>query len=311
MIVTVTMNPAMDKTASVGVLIPGGLNRLENVVLDAGGKGINVSKMICALGGDSFATGFLGGGSGNEIERLLKKQGINTDFVTTANPTRTNLKVLSEAFGITEFNEPGAAVSAAELDELKKKLASYASPETIFVFAGSLPPGMDTDITASLIAMVKENGASVFLDADGEAFRAALSAKPDFIKPNKFELAQYFGKDSDISLSECRELCRRLVAQGVTTVVLSMGAEGAMFVTVDETLFAPGIAVQARSTVGAGDSMVGAFVYAFRQGLEFKECAALAVAASAGAVITEGTKPPDRETVDELLKRVRFDKLTE
>ena len=108
MIVTVTMNPSMDKTAEANTLLPGGLNRLERIVLDAGGKGVNVSKMIAALGGKSIATGFLGGGTGREMDAMLRIPGIEPDFIWISHATRTNLKVWSEEGGITEFNEPGA-----------------------------------------------------------------------------------------------------------------------------------------------------------------------------------------------------------
>ncbi len=309
MTVTVTMNPALDKTAVIPALIPGGLNRLERVVLDAGGKGINVSKMIAALGGNSVATGFLGGGSGRELEAMLRLPGIEPDFITIAHTTRTNLKVLSGDCGVTEFNEPGATVTAGEIAALREKLLALAGPGVTFVFAGSLPRGAGAGIYGQLIGEVKAMGASAFLDADGEAFRLALEAGPDFIKPNKFELLQYFGEEGELSLQECAGLCRRFIESGVGLVALSMGGEGAMFVSKYEMLFSPALRVKVLSTVGAGDSMVAAFAYAFGKGMSLREAAALAMAASAGAVTTEGTKPPDRGTVDKLLKQVRLESI--
>ena len=305
-IVTVTMNPAVDKTAEAGTLVVGGLNRLENVVLDAGGKGVNVSKMIAALGGDSVATGFLGGSAGVEIERSLQKLYIKTDFVPVSRQTRTNLKVVDSGGIVTEFNEPGADVSPEEFDVLRTKLLGYADPDAIFIFAGSLPRGLDVGAYETLINAVKSKGAAVFLDADGEAFRRAINAKPDYVKPNRFELAQYFGLDEPPGAMECVVLCKRLIGTGIKLVALTLGAEGALFVTGTETLFAPGLPVTALSTVGAGDSMVGALAYAFDAGLPLREAAALSVAASAGAVATRGTNPPDRATVEELLKQVTF-----
>jgi len=303
-IITVTLNPALDKTARVDTIVPGGLNRLENVVVDAGGKGINVSKMIAALGGQSIATGFLGGGSGKEIAKTLHELGIPSDFVEISQPTRTNLKVLCNQHGITEFNEPGATVSDDEMNALKQKLLDYAKPDTIFVFSGSLPRGVDTDIYAALIRMVKNRGAMVFFDADGAAFRAAMEATPDIIKPNKFELLQYFGADES---ADCIALCRQLLDKGVQMAAISMGAEGAFFVTKNESLYAPGLKLNALSTVGAGDSMVGALAYAFSNGMSLREAAALSMAASAGAVTTEGTKPPSRTLVDTLINQVKLE----
>lgn len=306
MIITVTLNPAIDKTAEIAKLMPGGLNRLENILPDAGGKGINVSKMIAALGGRSVATGFLGGSAGREIEIILNASGIETDFIPIAHATRTNLKVLSPEYGVTEFNEPGAAVTAAEMLALRDKLMQYAKPGVTFVFSGNLPRNVASDTYQELTDVVKEKGAAVFLDADGEAFGQALSARPDFIKPNKFELMQYFGIADELSLAECAALCRRLIDKGIRLVALSMGADGALFVSAGETLYAPGLSVPVRSTVGAGDSMVGALVYAFERGLSLEEAATYAMAASAGAVTTEGTKPPTRETVEALMGQVKF-----
>ncbi len=251
MTVTVTMNPALDKTAVTPKLLPGGLNRLERVVLDAGGKGINVSKMIAALGGSSVATGFLGGGSGRELEAMLNIPGIKPDFVRIEHATRTNLKVQSGDCGVTEFNEPGASVTAGEIGALREKLLALAGPGVTFVFAGSLPRGVEPDVYGRLIGEVKAGGAKAFLDADGEAFRLALGSHPDFIKPNKFELLQYFGEQGELSLAECSGLCRRLIEMGAGLVALSMGGDGALFVSQNEALFAPGLKVRVLSTVGA------------------------------------------------------------
>ena len=203
MIITVTMNPSIDKTAEIASINLGGLNRLGNVIVDAGGKGINVSKMIKALGLDSVATGFLGGGAGVEIENMLRLQNVKTDFIRIKQTTRTNLKVLSDNYGITEFNEPGAEVTAGEMSVLREKLLTYAAPGAIFVFSGSLPPGAGDDAYFKFACDVKALGASVFLDADGEAFSDALAAKPDFIKPNINELKQHFGILADGVVVPC------------------------------------------------------------------------------------------------------------
>jgi 1-phosphofructokinase len=308
-IITVTMNPAADKTAEAGAIAVDGLNRLENVILDAGGKGVNVSRTIAALGGESIATGFLGGSAGVEIERALQIPRIKTDFVKIRHSTRTNLKIVGGDGAVTEFNEPGAAVSPDESDALREKLLEYANPDAMFVFAGSLPRGSYAGVYGTLITAVKAKGASAFLDADGEAFRLAVNAGPDYIKPNRFELAQYFRLSALPDRVECADLCRRLIASGIGLVALSLGAEGAMFVTKTEELYAPGLPVTVLSPVGAGDSMVGALAYGFGAGMGLRDAAALSVAASAGAVATRGTKPPDRAGVDGLLKQVRFEPL--
>ena len=304
MIVTVTMNPALDKTAETDRLVLGGLNRLEHITVDAGGKGINVSKTIAALGGHSLATGFLGGNPGREIEAALKAMHIETDFVSIENPSRTNMKVLSREHGITELNEPGPAIRSDEMDALTEKLRGYAKPGVFFVFSGSLPVGVEPDTYETFIHSVRQRGAKVFLDADGEAFRRALLAMPDLIKPNKEELAQYAPMAEEPSIDAYAALCLDLCNQGIETVVLSMGSQGALFANGTTLLYAPGLPVQVQSTVGAGDSMVGALVYAFDQGMSLEDAAVLAMAVSAGAVMTSGTKPPSLAIVESLKKQV-------
>lgn len=306
MIITVTLNPALDKTASCCKVLPGALNRLNNIKVDAGGKGINVSKTIAALGGKTLATGFIGGSTGDEIDEILKNMGIETDFVRVSGHTRSNLKVLTESLEITEFNEPGPEISAEEFFALKDKLTSLAGINSLFVFSGSIPQGLAPDTYRVLIEAVRKKGARAFLDADGEAFRHALSAKPDFVKPTIFELMQFYNEATEQPKKELVRLCERLIETGVGRVALSMGADGAIFVSPDEALFSPGIEVQVKSTVGAGDAMTGAFAFAFERGMNFRKSAALAMAASAGAVTTQGTHPSERRTVDALLRRVRL-----
>lgn len=171
-----TMNPAIDKTVEVEELVCRGLNRIRKVEYDAGGKGINVSKTIHELGGYSVATGFLGGNNGQIIANVLKRKGIACDFVCVSGETRTNTKVVEDDGSLTELNEPGALIQDEDINKLKKKLLGYADEDTIFIFAGSIPKGVTQDIYREMICLVKEQGASVLLDADGEVFCRSMEA---------------------------------------------------------------------------------------------------------------------------------------
>lgn len=304
MIVTVTINPAIDKTAEIGAIHPRALNRLTKVEKDVGGKGINVSKAIAALGGSSVACGFLAGSTGRLIEELLRERGITPDFIRVSGETRTNLKLVEPGGYLTEINEQGPTVTEGELEALRNKLVSCASPETVFVLAGSRCPGVPEDIYRQLILAVKEKGSRVFLDADGPLFAKALEACPDVVKPNSFELAQYFGLEGEPSREEIVALGRRLVEKGVKLVCVSMGGEGACFFTEEGAWYAPSLPVEVRSTVGAGDTMAAALCYGLDQGMALEDCLRLALAASAGAVTTAGTKPPSRILVDTLMEQV-------
>jgi 1-phosphofructokinase len=315
MIITVTLNPALDKTAKVDLMRPNALNRLREVKLDAGGKGVNVSAMIQALGGDSIAVGFSGGGAGEELLSRIAQKGLRHEFVHIAAVTRTNLKVVANDGALTELNEPGPAISAGEWREMEQKLSGCGTKGNIVVLSGSLPAGLGTDTYKNLSTMLRQSGAAVFLDADGEALRLALAsapnAVPDYIKPNQHELLEYFGISDDECVSETQviDLCRSLLERGIKQLALSMGGEGAIFVNRNGVWRAPALPVQVCSTVGAGDSMTGALAYGFEKGLEEYQCFALAMAASAGACTTEGTNPPSRALVDELIKQVRVEKI--
>lgn len=309
MIVTVSMNPAIDKTVEIDALVPGGLNRIRKVEYDAGGKGINVSKTICELGGESIATGFLGGNAGKTIANVLEDRGIKSDFIWVDGETRTNTKVFEESGAVTELNEPGPVISDAQIEELLKKLEGYASKETLFILAGSIPGGVDKHIYAKITERVHEKGATVLLDADGELFRNSLEAHPDIIKPNRVELEEYAGFDYRASEEELIGLADKLMEKGIGTVAISMGKSGAMFVRDGYKVKCPALSVKAHSTVGAGDAMVAALAYAWDKKLDNDETIRLGMATSAGAVTTIGTKPPARELVDTLVKQVVIEEI--
>ncbi|MDR0719403.1 MAG: 1-phosphofructokinase family hexose kinase [Treponema sp.] len=315
MIITVTLNPALDKTARVDVVRANALNRLRDVTLDAGGKGVNVSALIRSLGGESIAVGFWGGGAGKELQSLIAKRGLKSDFVRIAAVTRTNLKVVADDGGLTEFNEPGPRIDPDEWRELEEKLSGYGIKGNTVVLSGSLPAGLGQDTYKKLSVMLRRAGAAVFLDADGEALRYALESGPegvpDYLKPNRYELLQYFGIPDDEGVTETKlaDLCRALIGKGLKLVVLSLGEAGAIFANGNGIWRAPAVPVQVRSTVGAGDSMIGALAYGFEQGLPEERCFALAMAASAGTCTTEGTNPPLRALVDTLLTQVRIEKI--
>ena len=329
MIITVTMNPAIDKTIDIGNFIHGGLNRISHIEKDAGGKGINVSKTIHQLGGTSLATGFLGGDAGDFIERSLISYGIQTDFIRVEGETRTNTKVVEINGTVTELNEPGPHVTPDNINKLIEKLERYAAPDTLVILAGSIPAGMDKDIYRIITEKVHAKGASVLLDADGELFVQTLKARPDIIKPNRVELEEYFSwlpafdiytaaenqttsvvSDNPATTDTLASLGRILLSSGIQQVIISMGGDGALFLNDHEVLQSAALPVQTHSTVGAGDAMVAALAYGWEQKLSFEECARLAMAASAGAVTTVGTKPPSKKLVEEFIQMVRLETLS-
>lgn len=304
MIITVTMNPAIDKTVEIDALVQGGLNRIKRVEYDAGGKGINVSKTIRELGGRSIATGFLGGNNGRTIAAVLKEKGIESDFVWVDGETRTNTKVFEENGALTELNEPGPVITEEKLEELMARLLGYAGLDTLFVLSGSIPAGVPKDTYARITREVHKRGSKVLLDADGELFRLGVEAAPDMIKPNRVELEEYAGMDYRASEEELLRIAGKFKEKGIGTIAVSMGKSGAMFLLEDKTVKCPSLSVKAHSTVGAGDAMVAGLAYSWDVRLSGEDVIRLCMAVSAGAVTTIGTKPPAKELVDTLKEQV-------
>ncbi len=307
MIVTVTMNPAIDKTVDIERLERGGLNRISHVELDAGGKGINVSKTISELGGKSIATGFIAGNTGKIIQSVMNEWNIENDFIEVSGETRTNTKVFEKTGELTELNEPGPVVEEKDVKALLDKLESYAKEDTLFVLAGSIPRGVEKDIYRQMIERVHRKGAKVLLDADGELFTKALEAGPDIIKPNRVELEQYAGMDYVASEQELLQVATKLMEKGIETVAVSMGKSGAIFLKENYKVKCQGLKVKAHSTVGAGDAMVAALSYSWDQKMSDEDMVKMCMAVSAGAVTTIGTKPPSREVVDSLIEQVTIE----
>nr|WP_296955725.1 1-phosphofructokinase [uncultured Mediterraneibacter sp.] len=309
MIITVTMNPAIDKTVEIEELHICGLNRIQKVEYDAGGKGINVSKTIHELGGESIAMGFLGGNSGKTIENVLTERGIQHDFIWVDGETRTNTKVFEKNGAVTELNEPGPAIGEKEIAELIDRICERTDKDTLVVLAGSIPAGVDKNVYATITERVHEKGGQVLMDADGELFRNALKASPDIIKPNRAELEEYAEVDYRMSQDELKDMAEKFIKDGIHTVAVSMGMGGALILKGDYAAKCPALSVNAHSTVGAGDAMVAALAYSWDKGLGEEEMVRLCIATSAGAVTTVGTKPPTREVVDELMPKVEIEVL--
>lgn len=308
-IITITLNPAIDKTIEVPNLNLEQLNKVEAMRSDVGGKGINVSRVLKALGSDSLAMGFAGGNAGQFILQGLSSQGIVHDFITVEGETRTNLKVFDQSTTqITEINEPGPDVRDAHLNDLKERLKRQMTSETLVVLSGSIPKTLPSSTYAELIKMIKEQGAKVFLDADGEVFKTAVGERPNFIKPNKDELERYFGKKL-ITEDDILEAIRYFVEIGVEHVFITMGKEGSYYGSKEHFYKMSPLKVRAHSSVGAGDAFVAAVTHAVSKDEDLENMLRLAVATSAGAVTTVGTNPASAEWIDAHIGQVKLQRL--
>lgn len=309
MIYTVTLNPALDKTVEIPGMALDTVNRITEMRTDPGGKGINVSKVIAKLGGESCAVGILGGESGKMLEKLLEGKPFATRFRFVEGQTRTNLKIIDrEGHTNTDINEPGLTVTDADLDALLHDLLAEVHAGDIVVLAGSLPKGAPQDTYRSWTAACKKAGARVFLDADGALLAEGIKAAPYLIKPNDGELSRLAGKKLE-TLEELTAEGRKLLERGIERVVISLGGRGALYLRKGSTIYAEGLRVPVGSTVGAGDSVVAALAYAEAQGLSEEEAVRLSTAAGAANVMCSGTQAAEREAVEALLPKVRFSRL--
>lgn len=305
MIHTLTLNPALDKTVVIPDFQVDTVNRIASLRLDPGGKGINVSKVIQKMGGSSCATAVLGGDTGRQIRKMLEQQGIKIDCIEVSGQTRTNLKIIDpERRTNTDINEPGCALSdeqtAAAFSHFMKQLHSG----DIVVLAGSVPSGAPSDLYAQYIIACRKIGAKVFLDADGPFFAEGVRACPYLIKPNQEELSRLIGRQLK-SLEDIKKAALSLAESGIQKIVVSLGSQGALYVTKQICLYAPGLSVPVGSTVGAGDSVVAALALAEEQKLSAEDTLALATATGAANVMCSGTQAADMDQIQALLPQVQ------
>ena len=309
MIYTVTLNPAIDKTVVIENLRTGAVNRVASVREDPGGKGINVSKCLKNLGEASVAAMILAGDAGKRLETMLEVLGIASLAVWAEGESRTNLKIIDPVKGEnTDINEPGPIVTEALLEQLKAKLSENIRRGDIVILSGSLPAGVDRGLYKEWTAHFRNLGACVYLDADGEPMAKGITAVPYMIKPNNDELAALMGKER-LTTEEMLAEGRRLLESGISEIVISLGGDGALFISEEGCYYAEGLPVAVKSTVGAGDSVVAAAAYGQAKNLTGEARIQLAVAMGAASVMQSGTQPPEAQLVWELAQQVKMKKL--
>lgn len=307
MIKTITLNPAVDKTIRIDGFSINTVNRVQSVREDPGGKGINVSKMIQILGGKSIALGVVGGSTGAFIKNRLSEGKIVHDFVEVEKNTRTNTKIVDTVNQTyTDVNEPGGELSEWNLKVLEEKIFYSSKKGDILVFSGSVPKNINSSIYGDWIGIAKEMGIQSILDADGELLLKGIQKGPYLVKPNIHELERLKGGKFD-SLRDSIDFARTLFQYGIRIIVISLGEQGSILLTQEKVIKVQGIIVEAKSTVGAGDSMVGALAFGLDQGLSLEEMISLAGASSAASVMNEGTIMGNMEQIETLLKQVKLE----
>ncbi|HEY8394336.1 MAG TPA: 1-phosphofructokinase [Thermaerobacter sp.] len=303
-VATVTLNPALDRTVEVEGLQVGGTNRAAVVRVDPGGKGLNVARVARRLGLRAIALGFVGEENSHLFHRVLAREDVEDRLLEVPGETRTNLKIVDRRTGTeTEINDAGFRVTPEQLERLLARLDEALERSGALVVTGSLPPGVPADFYGLLIRRGHQAGVLAVLDASGEALLRGVEAGPRAVKPNRAELEEVTGVPLD-SLSAVHEAATGLRAAGAGWVLVSLGPEGALLVTPEGTWHGAAPPVTARSTVGAGDSMVAALVHGLLTGLAPQEILRRALAAGAATAALPGTQLCTAGRVEEMAATV-------
>ncbi len=275
MVYTVTLNPSLDYNAKATSSLIGKTNRTYGEYIVPGGKGLNVSIMLSRLGVSSTAFGFCAGFTGEELKRLVREQGCDSDFITlNSGFTRINVKLISDV--VTEFNGSGASLCARDIDELKNKISAL-SPDDTLVLSGSVPKGVDEDIYFEL-SSVAPKGAMVIVDTCSEPLKRALRAVPFLIKPNIDELCEFFNCSVD-SRGDIVKHSKTLQNMGAQNVLVSLGEKGAILVTADgKEYYCDAPIGSFANSVGAGDSMIAGFITEYQKSKNMGNALRFAVA---------------------------------
>lgn len=308
MITTVTLNPAVDKTCTLSVLRPGSVNRMESVKNIAGGKGINVTKVLRQYDYPVRALGFLGGYTGRFIEEYAERIGAECFFTHTSGETRTNINVLAQDGYVTELLEPGAVILNEELSSFLDTYEKALEDSDLIILSGSLPSGIPTSIYKELIERASEKGKRVLLDSSGDFLKEGVSALPFMIKPNVKELEALLGK----KLKDREEILHgalHLHMMGIPHVMVSMGEKGLLYVTEQKAYFANAPKVKAVNTVGCGDSAVAAFAMGILSEEAPVEILKWCVAISAANAMTLESAVIPKENAEELVADIYVEKL--
>jgi 6-phosphofructokinase 2 len=308
-IVTITVNPAIDKSAVIDRMVPEHKLRCTNLKYEPGGGGVNVSRALRKLGADSVAVFSAGGPPGQFMQDLLRQEGVDPRPVEVQNWTRENFIVVESTTNRQfRFGMPGPELSEQEVESFLSLVEKLQPRPDVVVGSGSLPPGMAADFYARLAHKVKKIGAKYVLDTSGEALRQAVAEGVYLLKPNLGELSKLAGVES-IRAEEVEEFARQVLAQGPSeVVVVSLGPAGAMLVTPEEAVYVPAPPVHKRSTVGAGDSMVAGIVYSLAQGRSLRETAQFGVACGSAATMNSGTELFRKPDVERLYSWIQHHK---
>ena len=307
MILCVCLNPALDVTYAVTELTYGGTHRAQVVGRRAGGKALNVARVLRQLGEPVLATGLAGGADGGAVLADLAELGVAAELAEIEGESRRTVTVY-DGRQATEFDEVGPVVGEAEWGSFRSLYTRLLAGTTVVVISGSQPPGVPVDAYAELTTLAAAAGATVVLDAAGPALRAALAARPDVVKPNRLELAELVGRTLD-DLDDVLAASGTLVEAGAGSVLVSLGADGLVALTPDGAFRVRVPAPVAGNPTGAGDALAAAVVRGLRRGDDWPSCLVDGAAVAAASVTVGQAGATDEALAAELRPTIQLEKL--
>lgn len=308
MILTVTLNAAIDKRYVVEGYQVGEVNRVKACSYVPGGKGLNVSKPASIYGAEVVATGFVGGHAGNYIEDALKPFGIQSEFYHVKEESRSCINIWDEVNGVqTEFLEPGFTLSEEDFRGFEEKFRSLLPEAEVMAMSGSVPKGLDGTAYQRLVKLVKDAGKPVILDTSGKLLEMGIQALPTLIKPNIDEIRMLTGKTCE-NIQDIVDAAKEIHKKGVEFVAVSLGAEGSLVVGEEGIFRALVPKIDAVNTVGCGDSMIAGFAIGLKEGLSLEEMLRKASAISAASAMREETGFFVMEDMEKLLPQIQIKK---
>lgn len=309
-VVTITLNPALDLTGSLETLNVGSVSLVKESNLHAAGKGVNVAKVLSDLGAEVTVTGFLGRDNQEMFCQLFEEMGAKDEFVRIHGSTRINVKLVEENGEVSDINFPGIKVTPEDIEVFERTLLRLAQDHEFFVLAGSLPVGVSPSLCASWIEKLHSMGKKVLFDSSRAALAAGLDAHPWLIKPNDEELSQFVGREL-ATPAECRAAAKQLADKGIDNVVVSMGANGTMWLNQGQWLHAKPPRMSVVSTVGAGDTLVAGMCWGHMQEMEKQQLITFATALSALAVTQVGVGVTSASELAALQKEIQLQPVSE
>jgi 1-phosphofructokinase family hexose kinase len=287
MILCITPNPAIDRTLIVPKLALGNVHRAQQVIVAAGGKGLNVARAIRTLGGESLCMGFAGGHSGRLLADLAQSEGLNSSWTWTDSETRTCTILVSQTGDATEIDEPGLPVSAADWSRLREEVQKHLSSVGLICVCGSLPPNSSADDLQGLLSVLVDAKKQVWVDTSGASLDTILTYPGICIKVNGNEIGKSLGLEVKDVPSAQRAL-RILGERGLATCAITLGDAGALLASQAGRWYAQGPQMRAVSSVGSGDSFLGGLLRALDEGKDWPKALSDAVAAGTANTLSAG-----------------------